>query len=128
MNKPTTSFQSMYKKTASNPLKYLKGTCRFHFNLEEWPIDLSITETKTFLETRRPVISFLSEDGTFFESIEITSRIFVQMTQGVDDMYYLQISKTSIHNTKLDITIMTDINYPYHGELGDFIARVPLEK
>ena len=118
----------MYEKTASTPLKYLKGTCRFHFNLEEWPIDLSLTATRNFLQTLRPVISFLSEDETFFESIEITSRIFVQMTHGVDDMYYLQISNTNIDNSKLDITIMTDINYPYHGELGDFIARVPLEK
>jgi len=126
MSKPATSFQSLYEKTVKHPLKFIKGTCRFHFNIEAWKPYLLPEDTKIFIEKHRPVISFLSEDEQFFESVEITPNVFAQVTQGADTLYYLHISHMNMSGDTLSITIVTGKQYPYYGEIGDFIARAPL--
>jgi hypothetical protein len=110
-----------------DPLNFIEGKCRVVNSVVDWPDNVELSKFTEFLNKEKPVIKFMLSDGNYLGEMVITPDmpdLSYNSTAGKSFNLHLCIDRNNNqHKEKVNIFIkITPEEFPYLGEIGDFIA------
>ena len=125
MNESTIA--ALKEAVEKSPLKMVTGTCRFEdLCIDDWSNGDGEQIFEEFIEQNKPVIKFVSADGTLFGDITVMPNMSDDYFDTTRESYTLHLCLNREDDGKnLNVFVKTkDGEFPYLQTFGDFVAMI----